>query len=64
MLTTKDQYIVKLNYLNEGGYWVVGHEVDVIIDTLPENEKCNHQIVEDIVKKMFDTCEIVRVSYC
>ena len=59
-----EHYLVKLNYQKPDGYWVVGHEEEVLV---PVNhkmvEKGNHNWAAEMAKQKFPGCQIVRVSY-
>lgn len=60
----KEQYVVKSNYKKPGGYWVIGHKIEVWVPTDSINLKNNHFVAEREAKKLFPGCKIIRVTYC
>jgi hypothetical protein len=62
--TFGELYIVKLNYKKPDGYWVYGHEEDVVIEVQHGvNEKDNHDEAEAEARRRFPGCRVVCVTY-
>jgi hypothetical protein len=59
-----EQYAVKLNYKKPDGYWKIGEEIFVDVETDVDHKKANHFAAEAKAKEIFPNCEIVRVTYC
>ncbi len=48
-----------------GEYWRINHVIDVILQIEHGiNETDNHELAENLVKKMFPNCDIKKSVYC
>lgn len=59
----KESYIVRFSYRKEDGYWVQGKEEEVVVATHIGKERNNHKEAEEVIKKKYPGCEIIRVIY-
>lgn len=63
-MTFNEEYIVKVNYQKDDGYWVIGEVVDVSVPVEHGvNEKNNHNRAANLVQSQFVNCEVVSVKY-
>lgn len=60
-----EQYVVKLNYQKDDGYWVTGHTEDIFVKVKHgSNEKNNHDKAKNMALKKFPKSKIISVTYC
>ena len=64
--TFKEQYLVKLDYLKEDGYWYCGKEELVYVDVRHGKfEKDNYEEAAELAKALYPSgCTIRSVKYC
>lgn len=59
-----EEYLVKINYQMQDGYWKVGHEEIVSVPIKDwAKEKDNHGEAEKLMKEKYPGCKIVSVTY-